>query len=130
MFAYVNTANKRSFPFLHKLADNITHICEHVRYDACASREDTSPSLYSENRDYRSVCEVLPLHLCSAVVLLDKRGHDSSCYGVARSVGGAAGSLEQLGAGPHKLQVWLTQVMFAVCKDIICSRESKNNLVC
>lgn len=69
MFAYVNTANKISFPFSHKLSDNITHICEQLRYDACASRDDTSPSFYSENRDYKSVkfflftC-VLPLY-CS-----------------------------------------------------------------
>lgn len=37
---------------------------------------------------------------------------------MARPVGGAAGSLEQFGAGPHKLQVWFTQVMFAVWNDI------------
>lgn len=40
---------------------------------------------------------------------------------MARPVGGAAGGLEQLGAGPHKLQVWFTQVMFAVWNYITLS---------
>lgn len=57
---------------------------------------------------------VVFIYLCSIVVLLNERWHDSGCDDVARPVGGAAGGLEQLSAGPHKLQVWLTQVMLAV----------------
>lgn len=58
------------------------------------------------------------IHLCSVVVLLDERRHDVSCDDVTRPVGGAAGGLQQLSAGPHELQVRLTQVMLAVWSDI------------
>lgn len=61
------------------------------------------------------------MYLCSAVVLLNERGHHGGCYDVAGPVGGAAGGLQQLGAGPHQLQVRLRQVMFAVWNDITLS---------
>jgi len=59
-----------------------------------------------------------PPHLRSAVVLLHQRRHGGARHDVAGPVGGAAGGLQQLGAGPHQLQVRLTQVGFAVWNHI------------
>lgn len=61
---------------------------------------------------------VFHTYMCSVVVLLNESGHDSRCYDVARPDGGARGGLQQLGAGPHQLQVRLRQVMFAVWNNI------------
>lgn len=42
-------------------------------------------------------------YLCSVVILLKQRGHDSNCNDVTRPGGGAAGGLEELSARPYKL---------------------------
>ena len=65
-------------------------------------------------------------YMSSAVVLLDESGHDGRCYDVARPVGGAAGGLQQLGAGPHQLQVRLRQVMSAVWDNVTLSVINTN----
>ena len=57
-------------------------------------------------------------HLCSAVVLFYEGRHDGGCNSVARPVGGGRGGLQQLGAGPHQLQVRLTQVVLTVYKTL------------
>lgn len=56
-------------------------------------------------------------HLRFAVVLLRQGGQDGGRYDAARPVGGAAAGLEQLGGGPHQLQVRLTEVMLTVWRQ-------------
>ena len=53
-------------------------------------------------------------YLCSVVVLLDERGDDSSCHDATGPVGGGRGCLQQLGTGPHQLEVRFSQVMLTV----------------
>lgn len=72
-------------------------------------------------------------YLCSAVVLLGEKRHDSGCNDVARPVGGAACCLQQLGTWPHEFQVWLTQVMLAVWNNMALSKLEtlrRDNSIC
>ena len=56
-------------------------------------------------------------YLGAVVVLLNEGGHDGGGHPVAGPVGGARGSLQQLGTGPHQLEVRLTQVVLAICME-------------